>query len=75
MYPLEDLTVGSEEKDAARHREALDLALRFAEVDAEQNDFDAAVRWLDVAERLNVTLPREWSQRRIEWRELSGAER
>ena len=73
LYPLEDLTVGAEEKDAARHREALDLALRFAAVDADQGDFGAAVRWLDVAERLNVTLPREWSQRRSEWRELSRA--
>ncbi len=70
LVPLED--IGDE--DAARrsdqHREALDLALRFADLDASQGDVAQALRWLDVAEKLNVTLPPEYVSRRAEWSEI-----
>lgn len=63
---------GSEEE----HREALGLSLRFADVDAREGDFQQALRWLDVAERLNMTLPPEYVERRERWRqEIMGTRR
>jgi hypothetical protein len=44
------------------------LALDFAEIDARESDYEEALRWLQVAERLNVTLPAEYVQRRDDWR-------
>ena len=50
------------------HRDALGLALKYADVDAEERHFDDALRWLDVAEKLNVTLPTDYAERRERWR-------
>jgi sulfide:quinone oxidoreductase len=60
-----------EPTDEREHEAALRLALDFAEIDAREGDFHDALRWLDVAERLNVTLPAEYVQRRAEWRAAS----
>ena len=61
-----------EEADAAgreaEHREALGLALGYADVDARENRLEDALRWLDVAEKLNVTLPPGYAERRRDWR-------
>ncbi len=66
LVPLQDRMDG----DARSHREGLDLALRFADVDAEQGEFANALRWLAIAERLNLILPPEWAQKRAHWREI-----
>lgn len=65
-----------DENEAERdeeHRAALKLALNYARVDAEEGHFDDALRWLDVAERLNITLPPEYVERRQAWRERLAA--
>ena len=54
------------------HHPALALALDAAEAAAGWGDFDTALRWLDVAERLNIVLPPGFAEKRAEWRELAG---
>ena len=61
----EDLQPAADERE---HEAALRLALDFAEIDARDGDYEEALRWLEVAERLNVTLPAEYVQRRDDWR-------
>lgn len=70
LVPLEDLGDEESERRADQHREALDLSLRFADLDAAQGDLEQALRWLDVAEKLNVTLPPEYVSRRTDWSEI-----
>jgi sulfide:quinone oxidoreductase len=70
LVPLEDIGDRDGERRGSQHREALDLALRFADLDAAQGDVAQALRWLDVAEKLNVTLPAEYATRRAEWAEI-----
>jgi sulfide:quinone oxidoreductase len=69
LVPLVDLEGDDENRDR-QHREAVELALRFADVDASEGEFAGALRWLDVAEKLNVTLPPEYVSRRADWLEI-----
>jgi sulfide:quinone oxidoreductase len=55
-------------RDEREHEAALRLSLDFAEIDAREGDYEEALRWLGVAERLNVTLPAEYVERRDRWR-------
>ncbi len=55
-------------RDEREHEAALRLALDFAEIDGRDGDYEEALRWLEVAERLNVTLPAEFAERRERWR-------
>lgn len=58
--------------DAGREedrREALDLALIGADLDAEAGELRRALQWLDVAEGLNLVVPREYRDKRRRWRE------
>ncbi|HET6830942.1 MAG TPA: FAD/NAD(P)-binding oxidoreductase [Solirubrobacterales bacterium] len=60
-------------RDEREHEAALRLSLDFAEIDAREGDYEEALRWLGVAERLNVTLPAEYVGRRESWRtEVAG---
>jgi len=69
---LEDLQAEAPTPESeGEHREALRLALSYAEVDAREGEMEDALRWLDVAERLNVTLPFEYQGRREDWRRLA----
>jgi sulfide:quinone oxidoreductase len=65
--PMLDLEPGTE-GDELDHDAAVDVALYAAEGDARQGDFKGALRWLGVAERLDLTLPAEYALRREEWR-------
>ena len=48
-----------------------EMAFTAARLNAEAEDYEAALRWLDVAERLDLTLPAEYAFRRAQWqREL-----
>jgi sulfide:quinone oxidoreductase len=49
------------------HKAALELALQAADAAAGWNDPAGALRWLAVAEGLNVALPVEYAERRREW--------
>ena len=58
--PLDDLPalLGEDEAvSAVDHQDALELALAMAEADARGNDYDGSLRWLNLAEQLNLTLP------------------
>ncbi len=54
---------------AADHQEALELALTVADADARCEDYRGALRWLGVAEQLNLTLPPDYAEKRREWSE------
>jgi sulfide:quinone oxidoreductase len=49
------------------HGEAVRLALTFAEADADDGDFESALRWLEVAERLAGGLSSRWLELRESW--------
>ncbi len=71
---FEDLhAAGGDDERDDEHRAALQMALNYARVDADEGHFEEALRWLDVAERLNVTLPPEYVEQRRTWRELLAA--
>lgn len=65
-----DEIIGSDAEIEAEHNAAADLALTMADAEAGWQDYDAAIRWLDTAERLEVVLPSEYSEKRRRW---SGA--
>jgi len=66
---LEDLEGGADYDREEEHRAAITLALDYARVDAGEARYGDALRWLDVAERLNVTLPEEYVGLRHAWRQ------
>ena len=74
LLPLEDLAPpgASADERELEHRDALELSLRWADADAGQGEYRQALRWLDVAEKLNLTLPRAYERRRAEWRSKQG---
>ncbi len=69
--PLEDLepVEGVEDLAAAEdaNRESFELALASAEAEARDRDYRAALRWLDVAESINLSLPAEYGEKRRLW--------
>ena len=67
LVPSADLDL-PDHHDEAEHRAALRLSLDFADLDARAGELDQALRWLEVAERLNVTLPPDYVERRSRWR-------
>jgi sulfide:quinone oxidoreductase len=60
-----------DEPEANDHPEALELALEAADAAAGWKDPRDALRWLDVAEGLNVALPMEYADKRREWTRLT----
>ena len=60
---------GGEAEIEAEHNAAADLALAMADADAAWRDYDAALRWLDTAERLEVVVPAEYGEKRRRWSE------
>lgn len=56
---------------APDHEAALELALQAADAAAGWKDPKDALRWLDVAEGLNVALPMEYADKRREWTRLT----
>ena len=71
--PLSDVEEirGDQREIEAEHNAAAELALAMADADAGWKDYDAALRWLDTAERLEVVLPAEYSQKRERWAEAA----
>jgi sulfide:quinone oxidoreductase len=67
---LEDRPMSSDDprEVQAGHREARELALTFALADANSEDYRSALRWLEVVEQLDGTLPPGYTERRAEWR-------
>jgi sulfide:quinone oxidoreductase len=71
---LEDLEPlhGEDVEAEAGQREALELALAAADADARWRDYAAALRWLEVAQDLNIGLPTEYAEKRQEWEAAAG---
>lgn len=67
--PLEDLPDPGpgRERDVSDHRDSLELALSGADASATTGDYRGALRWLQVAEDLQVALPHEYVERRRRW--------
>jgi len=69
LEPLEGEDLGEAD---AQHREALDLALAAADADARWRDYQGALRWLEVAEEVNLALPAEYADKRRRWAEATS---
>jgi sulfide:quinone oxidoreductase len=68
--PLEDVSPlhGEDLDETVRdHQESLELALAAADADARWRDHRAALRWLGIAEQLNLTLPPGYEEKRRQW--------
>ncbi len=55
-------------EDEAEHEQAVSLVLAAADADAGGGDFGGALKWLSLAEQLNLVIPPEYAARRYEWR-------
>ncbi len=58
---------------AADHADAVAIALAGADLDARDGEYDRALRWLEVADALELGLPEAYRERRREWRLLVEA--
>lgn len=68
--PLEEREpVPAEQRDAAEKEAARDLALMFADDEAEAGDTGHALHWLEAAEDVAGVLPAEYVDKRRRWRE------
>lgn len=72
---LEDVSISGEDPRAAHagERGAREMALTFALSDANSNDYRSALRWLEVVEQLDGTLPPGYAERRAEWQRRARA--
>lgn len=67
--PGEDATAPDPDRE-----DVIALALASAKADAEERRFSSALHWLEVAEDLELYLPREYELQRIAWQELARRE-
>lgn len=67
--PVRHGSAADAKETQAGHREARELALTFALADANTEDYESALRWLEVVEQLDGALPPGYEQRRAQWRE------
>ncbi len=58
---------------AADHRDVVELALTSARASARWRDFKGALRWLEVADDLELYLPPAFEAKRIAWQERADA--
>jgi sulfide:quinone oxidoreductase len=57
---------------SAEHDDVVELALKSATASARWGDFKGAMRWLEVAEDLDLYLPPDFESKRIDWQERAG---
>jgi sulfide:quinone oxidoreductase len=72
LEDLEPLHGEDPEEAEEEQREALELALAAADADARWRDYPAALRWLDVAQNLNIGLPAVYAEKRRDWEAAAG---
>lgn len=72
LEDLEPLHGEVPEESEEDQREALELALAAADADAHWRDYAAALRWLDIAQNLNIGLPTEYAEKRRDWEAAAG---
>jgi sulfide:quinone oxidoreductase len=53
------------------HSDAVAMALESADANARWRDFEGALKWLEVAEDLELYLPPRYERKRVEWGELA----
>jgi sulfide:quinone oxidoreductase len=69
-----DVPVGDELGSAGSdHEDVIAVALTSAEAHARERDFHGALRWLEVAEDLDLYLPSGYEAKRAAWLELAAA--
>jgi sulfide:quinone oxidoreductase len=61
------------DESAADHQAAVELALAGADADARWKDYEGALRWLALAEQLNIALPPGYAEKRRQWSAAAGA--
>jgi sulfide:quinone oxidoreductase len=66
------LREGADQRTEADHRDVLGLVLASADADARAGEHETALRWLQIAETLNVSLPPEYVERRRDWERAAG---
>lgn len=72
--PLEDLKPPPGDRGTeieSGHEDVIALALSSAEASSQSRDFSGALRWLEVAEDLELYLPSEYELKRISWQYLA----
>lgn len=67
--PGEDATAAG-----SGHEDVVALTLSSAEANASERDFRRALRWLEIAEDLELYLPRDYELKRIAWQELARSQ-
>jgi sulfide:quinone oxidoreductase len=70
---LEASTLADPAATDTEHADVVRLALASADADAEEREYGRALRWLEVAEDLELYLPREYELKRGTWKHLSGS--
>jgi sulfide:quinone oxidoreductase len=73
--PLDDVeTLLGEDAEVAEadRNAALELAMTAADADAGWQDYESALKWLEVVEKLNVTLPPAYAEKREDWTRLGA---
>jgi sulfide:quinone oxidoreductase len=70
--PLTDLA-DANGAGAMEHREAVELALTAADMDARSGDYRGALRWLEVARQLDLTLDPDYLLKRDQWHRAIAA--
>ena len=71
---LTDLEPAQEDADDATevNADVREMALTSAEIDASAHRYSRALRWLEVVEDLELSLPPEYERKRAAWLELAG---
>jgi sulfide:quinone oxidoreductase len=67
--------VGEDPVPTPDHDDVVALAFASADANARFKDYQGAMRWLEVAEDLELHLPTEYELKRISWQELANARR
>lgn len=64
----EMLDLQADEGRDADHAEALELALRWADLDAAEGEYRRALHWMDIAGGLNLVIPPAYREKSRKWR-------
>lgn len=69
---LVDLNPEEGHGEQGDYDESIELALRWADLDAESGELRRALHWLEIAERLNLVLPAPYVEKQRLWAEQLG---
>lgn len=72
LHDLEAPPTDDPEDILSGHEDAVAISLESADASAVERDYKGALRWLEVAEDLELYLPDEYELKRISWQELAN---